>query len=70
MHCKTQTCWELLHSIAHHCELVRNDSQHCCANNVGSCCARLHAASVGTTREFQECEQIEKKLAIQLKECR
>ena len=22
----------------------RNNSQHCCANNAGSCCVRLHAA--------------------------
>ena len=37
MHCRSQTCWELLHPFAHHC-------QHCWRNNVGSCCASLHAA--------------------------
>ena len=39
-----QHCWELLHPFAHHCQHARNNSQHCCANNVGSCYARLHAA--------------------------
>ena len=33
---------------AHHCQYVRNNSQHCWRNNVGSCCARLHAALVTT----------------------
>ena len=45
MHCGSQHCWELLHPFAHHCPQARNNSQHCCANNVGSCCVRLHAAS-------------------------
>ena len=36
MRCRSQTCWELLHPFAHHCQYARN--------NVGSCCARLHAA--------------------------
>ena len=44
MHCRSQTCWELLHPFAHHCQHARNNSQHCWRNNVGSCCARLHAA--------------------------
>ena len=44
MNCRSQTCWELLHPFAHHCQRTRNNSQHCCANNVRSCCARLHAA--------------------------
>ena len=30
--------------FAHHCQHVRNNSQHCWRNNVGSCCGRLHAA--------------------------
>ena len=34
----------LLHPFAHHCQHVRNNSQHCWRKNVGSCCARLHAA--------------------------
>ena len=34
----------VLHPFAHHCQHARNNSQHCCANNVGSCCVRLHAA--------------------------
>ena len=46
MHCRSQTCWELLHPFAHHCQHARNNSQHCWRNNVGSCCARLHAALV------------------------
>ena len=37
MHCRSQTCWELLHLFAHHCQHVRNNSQHCWRNNVGSC---------------------------------
>ena len=36
-----QHCWELLHPFAHHCQHARNNSQHCCANNVGSCCVRV-----------------------------
>ena len=40
MHCRSQTRWELLHPFAHQCQHKRNNSQH-----VGSCCARLHAAS-------------------------
>ena len=44
MHCRSQTCWELLHLFAHHCQHVRNNSQHCWRNNVGSCSARLYAA--------------------------
>ena len=44
MHYRSQTCWELLHPFAHHCQHARNNSQHCCTNNVGRCCARLHAA--------------------------
>ena len=44
MHCRSQTCWELLHPFAHHCQHARNNSQHCWRNNVRSCCARLHAA--------------------------
>ena len=44
MHCRSQTCWELLHPFAHHCQHARNNSQNCWRNNVGSCCARLHAA--------------------------
>ena len=37
MHCRSNTCWELLHPFA-------SVSQHCWRNNVRSCCARLHAA--------------------------
>ena len=37
MHCRSKTCWELLHPFA-------SVSQHCWRNNVRSCCARLHAA--------------------------
>ena len=44
MHCRSQTCWELLHPFAHHCQHARNNSQNRWRNNVGSCCARLHAA--------------------------
>ena len=44
MHCRCQHCWELLHPFAQHSQHARNNSQHCWANNVGSCCARLHAA--------------------------
>ena len=44
MHCRSQHCWELLHPFAHHCQHVRNNSQHCWRNNVGSCCVCLHAA--------------------------
>ena len=39
-----QQCWELLHPFAHHNQHGRNNSQHCWCNNVGSCCACLHAA--------------------------
>ena len=44
MHCRSQHRWKLLHPLAHHCQHARNNSQHCWRNNVGSCCARLHAA--------------------------
>ena len=44
MHCRSQTCWELLLPFAHHCQYARNNSQHCWRNNVGSYCTRLHAA--------------------------
>ena len=37
MHFRSQTCWELLHPFAHHCQHAHNNSQHCC-----SCCTRLH----------------------------
>ena len=43
MHCRSEHSWELLHPFAHHCQHARNNSQHCCANNVGSCWVRLHA---------------------------
>ena len=39
----TQQCWELLRLFAHHCQLARNNSQHCWRNNFGSCCVCLHA---------------------------
>ena len=44
MHCGSQHCWELLHLFVHHCQHARNNSQHCCRNNVGSCCVLLHEA--------------------------
>ena len=37
IHCRSQHCWKLLHPFAHHCQQAGNNSQHCCANNVGSC---------------------------------
>ena len=40
-----QQCWELLHPFAHHCQHSRNNSKHCCRNNVGSCCIRLHTTT-------------------------
>ena len=43
MHCRSQHCWKLLHPFADHCQHARNNSQHCCAINVGSCWVRLHA---------------------------
>ena len=33
-----QQCWELLRACWQWCANGRNNSQHCCANNVGSCC--------------------------------
>ena len=50
MHYGSQTCWELLHPFAHHCQHARNNSQHCWRNNVRSCCVRLHAALIGNLR--------------------
>ena len=44
MHFRSQHCWELLHPFAHHCQHVRNNSQHCGRNNARSCCVRLHTA--------------------------
>ena len=44
IHCRSQHCRELLHPFAYHCQHAHNNSQHCCANNVGSCCVRLHVA--------------------------
>ena len=44
MHCRSQHCWKLSHRFVHHCQHTHNNSQHCCANNVGNCCVRLHAA--------------------------
>ena len=44
MHCRSQSCWELLHPFSPHCQHARKNSQHCWCNNVESCCARLHAA--------------------------
>ena len=32
--CRSQTCWELLHPFAHHCQYERNNSQHCWRNNI------------------------------------
>ena len=29
MDCRSQHCWESLHPFAHHCQHVRNNSQHC-----------------------------------------
>ena len=31
-----QQCWELLHPFEHHCKHLRNNSQRCRSNNVGS----------------------------------
>ena len=45
MHCRSEHSWELLHPFAHHCQHARTNSQHCCANNVGSCCVRLHTTA-------------------------
>ena len=36
-----QQCWELLHACWQWCANGCNNSQHCCANNVGSCCMRV-----------------------------
>ena len=47
MHRGSQHCWELLHPFAHHCQHARSNSQHCWRNNVGSCCVRLRAVTVG-----------------------
>ena len=44
MHCRTPNCWESLRLFVHYCQHGRNNSQHCWANNVGSCCLRLHVA--------------------------
>ena len=44
MHCRSQHCLESLHPFAHHCQHGRNNCQHSKANNVGSCCVRLHVA--------------------------
>ena len=38
--------WESLRPFAHHCEHGNNNSQHCCPNNAGSCCVRLHVVGV------------------------
>ena len=35
MHCRSQSCWELLHPFAHHCQHARNNSQHCYATMMG-----------------------------------
>ena len=42
VHCRSQHCLELLHPFAHQGQHGRNHSQHCWANNVGSCCIRLN----------------------------
>ena len=44
IHCRSQHCWESLRLFVHHCQHGRNNSQHCWANNVGSCCLCLHVA--------------------------
>ena len=41
-HCRSQHCWESLRLFVQHCQHGRNNSQHCWANNVGSCCLRFH----------------------------
>ena len=41
---RSQHCLESLHPCAHHCQHGRNSCQHSKANNVGSCCVRLHVA--------------------------
>ena len=44
MHFRSQHCWKLLYLFAHHYQHGCNKSQHCWANNVGSCCVHLHVA--------------------------
>ena len=44
-------------SVSHHCQHARNNSQHCWRNNVGSCCARLHAA-LATCEQTQQLRTI------------
>ena len=36
-----QQCWELLRASWQWCGNRRNNSQHCCVNNVESCCVRV-----------------------------
>ena len=45
MDCRSQHCWELLHPFAHHCQLARNNRQHCWRNNIGSFCVCLHTTA-------------------------
>ena len=46
MHCRSQNCWELLHTnLQTTGQHGRDNSQHSGANNVGSCCVRLHTTA-------------------------
>ena len=36
MHCRSQTCWKLLHPFAHHSQHARNNSQHCWPTLLGA----------------------------------
>ena len=51
MHCMSQHCWELLHPFAHHCQHYPSTSNIFRANNIGSCCVRLHVAWGGLLLE-------------------
>ena len=63
MHCRSQHCWELLHSFAHHCQHAHNNSQHCWRNSVGSCCARLHGSHKHKSMEWTFCVIIQQEPA-------
>ena len=63
MHCRSQTCWKLLHPFAHHYQHARNNSQHCWCNSVGSCCARLHGSHKHKSMEWTFCVIIQQEPA-------
>ena len=54
-----QQCWELLRACWQWCANGRNNSQQCCANNVGSCSVRVGSGVQTDATQSQQCRDLQ-----------